>query len=94
MRIVEQLVADLEALQAGWLAPSDLWLRHPIAGMSGDLEQVLCNLEHYLADGDIRERDPEYRRFQDAEFQKLINHLRAGRLQGAAAVNFVNVTHA
>jgi hypothetical protein len=36
------------------------------------------NLEHYLADSDIRARDPEYRAMQNGQLLKLIGLLREG----------------
>ena len=49
------------------------------AGTFPDLIDVIwANLAHYLADSDIRERDPEYRQMQDSEMDKLVRLLRAG----------------
>ena len=42
------------------------------------LETLWGNLEHYLADADIRAKDAAYRDMQDAELTKLIRLLREG----------------
>ena len=52
----------------------------------------MCNLEHYLADADVRERDVAYRDFQDGELRKLIGHLRDGHFQEAAAIDLLRRT--
>ncbi len=43
-----------------------------------DVHDVLCNVDHYLADRDIRQRDPHYRHLQDQQMRALIRDLRAG----------------
>lgn len=52
------------------------------------LTVIWPNLEHYLADLDIRERDPGYLTMQDTEMQKLVRLLRAG----APVMDLANVT--
>ena len=46
--------------------------------VDGPLDVILSNIEHYLDDLDIRERDPAYRAMPDGEMEKLIRLLRAG----------------
>ncbi len=92
--MLEQLLADLEALQMETLSPDEFRMRHPIRGLTGHLEAILCNLEHYLADGDIRARDADYKSFQNAELAKLIAQLRSGRLDQASRIDFLSVSRA
>lgn len=92
--MVEQLVADLEALRSGRLSDEEFRLRHPIPGVSAQLDEIVCNLEHYFADRDIRARDPDYQRFQDGELAKLIDHLGSGHFDQAARIDFVSMSPA
>jgi hypothetical protein len=92
--MLKHLIDDLEALLVGRLSPSDFEARHPIRDVSGHLEAIWCNLQHYLADADIRERDSDYKAFQDAELGKLLAHLRAGRVDQASRINFLSESHA
>ena len=59
--------AEARALMAG--IPSGV---HP------DVVAVLANVEHYVADYDIRAKDDEYARIQDRELESLITALRRG----------------
>jgi hypothetical protein len=73
-----RLADNLESLRTGTLSESDFRGKYQ-AGIVPDLLNVIWpNLEHYLADFDIRERDPDYRVMQDAEMEKLVRLLRAG----------------
>jgi hypothetical protein len=60
-----------------------------IGSATGALEDVLCQVEHYLADSDIRRSDSGYRAMQDGEMQKLISTLGSGRLSDAAKISFI-----
>jgi hypothetical protein len=85
---VEQLAGDLQGVLDGTLSPGQFRARNPIAGHELHLEAVLCRVEHYFADADIRGRDSEYRDMQDADMRKLIAMLRSGRLDDAARIDF------
>jgi hypothetical protein len=50
---------------------------------------ILCHVELYLADADVRSRDESYRAMQDAEMRRLIAMLRFGWLDVAARINFL-----
>jgi len=54
----------------------DVHVRPVPVGENRDPRVIWPNLEHYLADNDIRKRDPAYRA-QDAEMEKLVRLLRA-----------------
>jgi hypothetical protein len=89
MRSVDQLSDDLQGVLEGTVTPDQFRTGHPILGQEPSLEKVLCLVEHYLADGDIRSRDDSYREMQDSEMRKLIALLRSGRLREAESVHFL-----
>ena len=61
-----ELAEDLESLQVGTLDAAQF--RRKYSGdPSSTIEAVWPNLEHYLADADIRARDAAYRDMQDAD---------------------------
>lgn len=86
---VEQLANDLQGVLDGFVTTGEFRTRHPIAGETGPLEIILCLVEHYLDDADIRHRDAAYGATQDAEMQKLISALRSGRLSDATEIHFL-----
>jgi hypothetical protein len=73
-----RLAEDLEAFRAGDLAEADFRARWKAPGASRVVHVVWQNIEHYLADADIRARDPGYRAMQDSELAKLLKSLREG----------------
>ena len=77
MRDKSGLATDLEALLKGALTEEDFRLRYQSVPTSPFVDAIWGNLEHYLADADIRGRDPEYRVMQNGELLKLIQLLRA-----------------
>jgi len=48
------------------------------AQLHPDARAVLANVEHYIADYDIRRRDETYRRVQEQDLEGLILALRRG----------------
>jgi hypothetical protein len=90
--MLDALIQDLEALRGGTLTGEEFSARHPHRADTSDLEEVLCNLEHFLADEDIRARDLGYAAFQTAELDKLIRHLRAQDWRAATQVSFLRAT--
>ena len=87
---VDELADNLQGLLDGSVTSDEFRAHHPIAGQTGPVEVVLCHVEHYLADADIRRRDSDYRAMQDAEMEKLISLLRSGRLNDATEINFLS----
>ena len=72
-----RLADDLESLRDGRL--SDREFRANWGDDVSGLPRVIWpNLEHYIADVYIRERDPAYRAMQEIEMEKLVRLLRAG----------------
>ena len=70
------LATDLEAVLKGALTEEDFRLRYQSGPPSTVVDVLWENLEHYLADTDIRARDPEYRAMQNGELLKMIRLLR------------------
>jgi hypothetical protein len=71
-----RLATDLEAVLKGALTEEDFRLRYQSGPTSSLVDAIWGNLEHYLADADIRSRDPEYRAMQNGELLNLIRLLR------------------
>ncbi len=57
-----------------------------------ELEEVFSNLDHYFSDEDIREKETEYKDFQNNELEKLINYIKVGNLEKANKISFLQVT--
>lgn len=53
-------------------------MRSKLGGLPGEVQMLLCELSHYLSDGDIRKKDPTYAEMQDRELRKLIELLKSG----------------
>lgn len=85
----DDLATDLQGVLDGVVSNDEFRARHPIAGQTGPLEELLCHVEHYLGDADIRRRDSVYRSMQNAEMQKLISLLCSGRLNEAAKIHLL-----
>ena len=87
---MDQLADDLSRLLAGEMpehAFRDAWQQRDAPAFLG---AVWDNLEHYLADADIRSRDADYRATQDAELTKLIRLLRErGSVTALGAITFL-----
>jgi hypothetical protein len=73
---MKNLASDLEALLKGALTAEDFRSRYQSSPTSAVIDAIWGNLEHYLADADIRARDPEYRAMQNGEMLKLIGLVR------------------
>jgi hypothetical protein len=88
-----RLAADLEALLDGNLDAAAVRGKYePLASLD-ESGGIWSNLEHYLADGDIRARDERYRAMQDDEMRKLIGLLRSGAGRGQLeAIHFLGRT--
>jgi hypothetical protein len=83
------LAETLELLLQGKLTAGEFRRRHPIHKTSNELEPVLANIEHFLADADIRVRDQKYRVMQEAAMARLISALRSGDVDTARQVHFL-----
>ena len=47
-------------------------------GVHPDVYDVLCNVEHFSADCDLRQRDVDYKEMQEKQIRLLISELRKG----------------
>ena len=73
-----ELAEDLEMLLEGTNVDVDLWEKYGKISTGNDIEQILANLDHFVADGYIRANDPIYKQMQENEMRKLIRLLKAG----------------
>lgn len=48
------------------------------AGLHPDAVDVLSNVDHFVADSDIRRRDEAYKEMQETQMRQLIDALRRG----------------
>ena len=83
-----RLADDLDLLRTGKLSEQEFRATWEPSAVPELLNVIWGNLEHYLADFDIRERDPAYRAMHDSEMQTLVRLLRAG----APAADLAKVT--
>lgn len=83
----KQLCGILEALLAGDIDCGIAQEQVEKLAMT-EFGDLYGNLHHYRMDEDIRERDPEYRAFQETELRKLIEYLKAGDVKKASWVFF------
>ena len=72
------LADALESLRIGRLSEDAFRAKYQHDENAALANLIWPNLEHYLADGDIRERDAAYRTMQDADMQRLVTLLRTG----------------
>ena len=54
-----------------------------------DIAKIMGNVEHFLADSDIRQKDAAYRLMQETEMKKLIQALRNNVLHEAKRITFL-----
>jgi hypothetical protein len=91
---IDQLCLFLAQLQNGEFGGDEALdaLANLAALKTPGLEELFGNLHHYIADADIRAKDPGYRKLQDSEMTKLITRLRTGELARANRVTFLGRT--
>lgn len=82
---------DLESLLGGKISNDEIISKYKRAHKLGEeIDHVLCNLYHFLSDGDIREKDAEYRHMQEQEMRKLIDLIHKGNIEKAKEVDFLH----
>jgi len=82
---------DLESLLNDKMSEDEILDKYEYAHRIGEeIDYILCNLSHFLSDGDIREKDDEYRGMQESEMRKLIDLIRKGDIQKAKEINFLH----
>lgn len=70
---------DLELYLQGRLDAQEVRLKYGAEVIRDDIRRIMCNVEHFLSDSDIRNRDSRYKKMQETEMLELISLLRAGR---------------
>lgn len=86
-----ELAEDLEKLMKDASGDVDLWEKYGEISAGNDIEQILANLDHFVADGDIRAKDPIYKQMQENEMRKLIKLLKSGGpLSDILKINFLH----
>ncbi len=91
---IEQLCLFLSRLQKGEIGGQDACDEiHNLAALKmPELKDLFADLHHYIADEEIRDKDPGYRELQDSEMTKLITRLRTGDIAKANQVSFLKRT--
>jgi len=76
-----ELADDLESLLRGNLNAEKFEKKYKEKWKEGRdrVYDTLAYINHFLADYDIRAKDPQYKKMQEYEMKKLISFLRAGR---------------
>ncbi len=69
------LLADLRELHAEKISISAF--RAKLREYPAELQDLLCDLEHFLSDEDIRRREPDYEKMQLSELERLIQLIEA-----------------
>ena len=83
------LANDLEDLLEGKVQVETIKERYVGHEPDQEFSRVLCYLEHYFSDSDIRERDSRYKEMQNREMLKLINLIRSGDCKKASMISFL-----
>ena len=61
---------------------------------NSDISALMCSIEHFLSDSDIRAKDINYRKMQEEEMTKLIKLLRSDRINDAKRISFLRKSKA
>jgi len=61
---------------------------------NSDISLIMCSVEHFLSDSDIRSKDIRYRKMQEDEMIKLILYLRSGKFDDARLISFLHKSNA
>ncbi len=54
------------------------------------IEEIYCNLQHWITDVRDRERDDDYREMQESNMRRILDALDRGRCTEAARYNFLS----
>jgi len=84
LRVLESLLAGETSCESAQKEIDNLTMK--------EFQELYSNLHHYYDDEDIREKDPEYKAFQNIELEKLINHLKSGEISKANGISFIHVS--
>src|SRR3989338_7524774 len=72
---------DLEALLREKISEQEIRDRYWNKSTRKDILEVMQYVEHFLADGNTRSKDSEYKEMQEREMKKLINSIRKGDME-------------
>jgi len=84
-----ELADALDSVFRGHLTAEEFRIQFPLR-VTPELDPVLCNVEHFLSDADIRVRDVKYKEMQEGSMVRLIATLRLGDIATAGTVNFLS----
>ena len=86
---LKELADALSSVLRGDLTAEGFRRQFPVRAVASELEPVLCNVEHFLSDSDIRVRDVRYKEMQESSMARLIATLRLGDVATAGTINFL-----
>jgi len=74
----DDAIHHLRRLLVGAITEDQFRAKYQVASCPAALAAAWHGVEHWLADADIRSRDPDYRRMQEAEMERLIQLVSSG----------------
>ena len=81
---------DLEALLREKISEQEIRDRYWNKSTRKDILEVMQYVEHFLADGNTRSKDSEYKEMQEREMKKLINSIRKGDMEKIKEIDFLH----
>lgn len=92
--ILLELANDLEKIKASELEAEQFRKKYSNTNKSSTLYKIICNVDHYLTDNDIRIKDKNYENMQNTELSKLIYLLKIdGDINKILSINFIESTN-
>ncbi|MBI4606690.1 MAG: hypothetical protein HY721_32400 [Planctomycetes bacterium] len=76
--VLSAFADDLERFRDGELGADEVRARYWKAGLPAQIAKAMPWVEHFVADADLRAKDPGYRRMQEECLRELVLHLRRG----------------
>jgi hypothetical protein len=93
MKTIQELANDLERHLHGTVDAE--FIREQYGNTdNSDISALMCSIEHFLSDSDIRAKDTTYCKMQEEEMTKLINLLRSDRINDARRISFLEKSKA
>ena len=88
-----KLADDLENLLQNKIGPEQFRTKYDFESLSFNTQTILAHVEHFLCDYDIRFKDPQYKKMQESEMEKLITLIRkSGPLEKILSIHFLGET--
>lgn len=88
MKTIYELANDLERHLHGTVDAEFIRDQYGNTNNS-DIATLMCSIEHFLSDSDIRGKEINYRKMQEEEMTKLIKLLRSGGINDAKRISFL-----